>query len=490
MKVKCSIIACLVSLISWTQLELDPYKFSKFYKNIPVDSLNKVFISRQGVLEFSEQRILNTIAYCDAIDLKGNHREALELIESLKIFENSQSLSKSTYSEYYSVLGNISLRNENPELAVKQFNKAIQLIDEGFTVEHQQVLFMRMSNGLNAVEDYESALEYLNRAMLLESRSDNRNSLYLKLNLALTESKLGNLQKAKKYFKNALVLVSIQEDKYAEVRTYGNLADIYAVQDSFDVSEEYYQKGLSLAVETEMVLDKIRFYKSLSELYNKMSLFEKSIRYSFKADSISKLYNSFAYSEDIATIDLNQQIIIEQEEKERASLKLIGEEKENTFLFWLTLTLFVLALSFAVLFLRLKKIGKQKFSKGPRVKKESNNIQSQHMDLIKKLKNLLENTDFVYAKDLSIDSVAKKLQTNRTYLSEAINRFHNKSFTQLINGIRIEKAREMILDPNFDHYSIEGIAELVGFSSISSFNNNFKKLIGATPSSLRKNRMT
>jgi AraC-like DNA-binding protein len=45
-----------------------------------------------------------------------------------------------------------------------------------------------------------------------------------------------------------------------------------------------------------------------------------------------------------------------------------------------------------------------------------------------------------------------------------------------------------LLDKQLDHYSIEGIASMCGFSTISTFNTNFKRITGVTPSYYRENR--
>jgi AraC-like DNA-binding protein len=60
------------------------------------------------------------------------------------------------------------------------------------------------------------------------------------------------------------------------------------------------------------------------------------------------------------------------------------------------------------------------------------------------------------------------------------------NFNQWLNHVRIHEAKKMFVDEKFAHYSIEGISQEVGFSSISSFNMAFKKETGLTPSVFRK----
>ena len=89
-----------------------------------------------------------------------------------------------------------------------------------------------------------------------------------------------------------------------------------------------------------------------------------------------------------------------------------------------------------------------------------------------------------------LEKLAKKIHSNRTYLSDAINSHYQKSFSQWLNEIRVFESKKRLASSDFDHYSIEGIAKDVGFASISTFNANFKKITGITPSYFRKNRTT
>ena len=51
-----------------------------------------------------------------------------------------------------------------------------------------------------------------------------------------------------------------------------------------------------------------------------------------------------------------------------------------------------------------------------------------------------------------------------------------------MNEQRVNHVRQMLIDPDFDKYSLLGIAIEAGFNSKSSFNRIFKKETGMTPS--------
>ena len=75
--------------------------------------------------------------------------------------------------------------------------------------------------------------------------------------------------------------------------------------------------------------------------------------------------------------------------------------------------------------------------------------------------------------NLSIESLAEKLDTNRRYLSQLINEEFSVNFNSYINEFRVKKAKELLLDKNFDYLNLEGIGTEVGFNSRVSFRNNF-----------------
>lgn len=61
-----------------------------------------------------------------------------------------------------------------------------------------------------------------------------------------------------------------------------------------------------------------------------------------------------------------------------------------------------------------------------------------------------------------------------------------RNFNQMVNHFRIECARQMLTDPNYDHLPVLTIALDCGFGSIGPFNRAFKAQLDATPTAFRE----
>lgn len=85
---------------------------------------------------------------------------------------------------------------------------------------------------------------------------------------------------------------------------------------------------------------------------------------------------------------------------------------------------------------------------------------------------------------LTVADVARALNTNRTYLSKAINESTGKTFTQVINDYRIREAIAQIADLDANK-PLKQIAVEVGFSSLSTFYSTFQSSVGMTPALYR-----
>ncbi|NIF04471.1 AraC family transcriptional regulator [Chryseobacterium sp. Tr-659] len=110
------------------------------------------------------------------------------------------------------------------------------------------------------------------------------------------------------------------------------------------------------------------------------------------------------------------------------------------------------------------------------------NIENIHARLQKILK---EEKPFINP-NLTLNELAAMLDVHPNNLSQVINSKENKNFYELINEKRIEEFLNKISEPESKQYTLLSIAFECGFNSKTSFNRNFKKYTGVTPSEYQK----
>ncbi|MGN0771119.1 MAG: helix-turn-helix domain-containing protein [Christensenellales bacterium] len=93
-------------------------------------------------------------------------------------------------------------------------------------------------------------------------------------------------------------------------------------------------------------------------------------------------------------------------------------------------------------------------------------------------------TQYIFAnmEEATLDSLAKSLGYNKSYLSRIINQKTNKSFSELLTEIRMQKASQMI----FENICIDNIAQTVGYKTTSGFYKQFNKYYGMTPNEFKQ----
>jgi putative ABC transport system permease protein len=89
--------------------------------------------------------------------------------------------------------------------------------------------------------------------------------------------------------------------------------------------------------------------------------------------------------------------------------------------------------------------------------------------------------------ELSLNSLADKLELTAHELSRIINTVLKKSFNDFINEYRVADVVQKMQDTGYDHITLLGIAFESGFNSQSTFNRIFKQITGKSPLEYKNN---
>lgn len=103
------------------------------------------------------------------------------------------------------------------------------------------------------------------------------------------------------------------------------------------------------------------------------------------------------------------------------------------------------------------------------------------------VKNALTYMEEHYEQHLTLCEVAEKIYVSQWHLSKLLNKYMKKSFSELLNQIRVDRAKELLKDPSL---RISDIAEQVGFLDIAHFSRVFKKHEGVSANEYRNTRLS
>ena len=103
-------------------------------------------------------------------------------------------------------------------------------------------------------------------------------------------------------------------------------------------------------------------------------------------------------------------------------------------------------------------------------------------NLHSRLTQLMETEKIYTESELSLSELANRLNTLPNYLSQVINDKEGKNFYDYINMLRIEEFKTLVSRPENRKYTLLSLSYDCGFNSKSSFNKNFKKVTGLSPS--------
>ncbi|MES2748207.1 MAG: helix-turn-helix domain-containing protein [Bacteroidota bacterium] len=102
------------------------------------------------------------------------------------------------------------------------------------------------------------------------------------------------------------------------------------------------------------------------------------------------------------------------------------------------------------------------------------------------VKNYIQDNTSYLNPEFSLDNLASEIKMSTSSLSQIINNESNYNFSDYVNSLRVEKAKEYLASDEYQHYTILSIGLECGFNSKSTFYLAFKKFTNQTPTEFRK----
>ncbi len=182
------------------------------------------------------------------------------------------------------------------------------------------------------------------------------------------------------------------------------------------------------------------------------------------------------------------------EKKSILSEKQQQKSRFNKIVILLSILLFLVLIGFSLQY-KKRKIAQRRFQEVIKSKK-SNGTENKSKETAKTLAippeiieeivsklEIFENENSFISNEITLNSLAKQLNTNPNYLSKIVNQVKQCSFSNYINNLRIEYAIEQLKsNPTYLKYTIKAIASEVGFNNVQSFSKAFSNSKGINPS--------
>lgn len=88
-----------------------------------------------------------------------------------------------------------------------------------------------------------------------------------------------------------------------------------------------------------------------------------------------------------------------------------------------------------------------------------------------------------YSSELRLELLANIFGYNSAYLGKVFHQYTGENFNNYLDSIRITEAKRLLA---MDEYKVYEVAEMVGYTNINYFHNKFKKYVGVSPLSYKR----
>ncbi|MBC2843503.1 helix-turn-helix domain-containing protein [Winogradskyella flava] len=311
----------------------------------------------------------------------------------------------------------------------------------------------------------------------------------------------GNYKSAKEYYTRSLNIYREKKHKKKIEQVLFVIAEChyYLNEDKEATTIFLEQIESNVWAEYQLLSFEAQCYYYLFKIYEREGNLNTALAYSEKySEKIEDFFNDKSASD----LSVNDKMHMREREKESQNyIKNYSlQAKKKKAYQYLLLVLIISGFLFSIYFIRLKRAHKRNINNlnsrieelqqgvlhKDRSVKTSSLTDTESLSLLKKIMDL-EKEELYLKPNYTLNLLAKKLNTNSTYLSETVNKNLGMSFSTYTNKLRINNiVSKMQISKHLRNYTIEALAKEAGYKSVNSFNNNFKKLLKITPSQYLK----
>jgi AraC-like DNA-binding protein len=439
-----------------------------------------------------------------------NYAKAQNNISRQLSITNSICLIKIQANDHF---GAIDLYQENLK-AIQQYK------DESLQPKELEV-YLGLCKAYINIEEYEKATEYCNKGIVLSEQLNALNfKSYLICGLGEIAANTEKFDQAHRYFNESNEIIKkIGGDKAFDPFMKLYLGKTYFLEGKFEEAVAELLKGEALIEEYKVSFLSIQeLYYYLATSYVELGNIEQGVKYLDKNQKISN-------ENDKRRQEINSNLVNDFDFAElKRKIETIKEQSRRTkYLYYSGIGLLLFVIIGLILFNRKQQQkNKERFnalmhqleekrqqeklhqdkvashylkettSKETKAIEENlvqtktktrlTEIDSKDLEILKKLIEFEEKELFL-SNESTLVEVAKKIQTNTTYLSKVINTHKEKSFTAYITDLRVDYAIERLShDRKFRSFTIGAIAQEIGFKRSESFSKAFKVKTGLYPS--------
>ena len=512
-----------------------------FSENNKIDSLTKVIYSSTDTVKgnaiynlafnyFNNQQYYLAIKnFSNSVEFLYSNEEKIAEIKSYiglcYYFQGNYSLSLEYYFKgleireklgkkaligiSYNNIGGTYFKLNKYNEALEYYNKSLKIAQNFNDTLNQVHVENNIALILNNQGKYKEALTHYLNLRKLSSKTDYDLSTFYN-NIATVYSNMKDYDQATKYFIKAKELSSKLDNKYLLANTYLNLGNLFFTKKNLNKSLENYYKSIEISKPLGANNILKGTYNGLSRIYILKLNSDSAYKYNELFLSINdSLLNKYSINK---IAELEAKYNFEKQEQKIEKLKIESENAriKNKIIIIILFSVITIALGFfIIIYLKKKRNISDKFIVKQNVdimnfqeklesvitEKNENEISkyeasalSDEMKVILELaiSKLMKKEKLYLNNDFTLDELAEKLNTSRSYISQVINTKFGLNFNSFINELRIKEAMSLMSKPENNIYTINAISKKVGFNSISSFNTAFKKVSGVTPSFFNK----